>query len=141
MGTIIYCRGSKSNPQGVINELQKHLCPVLPIDTESLQGGNEKAYYFFQKKDSRYVLRSAVPESISGYLLETMGQEIKLPAWRANKGCTYYFVASDMTVQSAADFDDKLAEAHYEKGNYFQTRAEAGEMCSKLIKCLHEGRN
>lgn len=54
--------------------------------------------------------------------------------WRGVKGDVYYYVSSNLTVQTIIEFNDSLANDLYNAGNYFQTREEAEEVANEIKK-------
>lgn len=59
---------------------------------------------------------------------------------RVNKGEIYFYIWTDcylnFEVHYATDFWDKLNNDDFEKGNYFHTAEEAGQMIHKLRAVL-----
>lgn len=58
--------------------------------------------------------------------------------WRAKYNQTYYYIGSDGNVHGALDTRSRISNKHYDLGNYFDTRKEAGEASEKIKKLFEK---
>lgn len=119
-------RGNSQRSEAVVTWLEEHGAKDAKHQVE---GSYEYKMYFVDPNGDALCIDKT---------FEFLFDVEELPIWRAQENETYYWVSDWGLVLEKIEERTYSDEAHYKVGNYFRTKEEALEVCSKIVELLKE---